>query len=68
VRDTSRSRRGVKRDTSSTRRPGGAGRSSHGFLAAIVAAAYTGFSPPHYSTTNNDLAAHAMRSSSFTYP
>ena len=52
-------------------------RSSHGLLAAIVAAAYTGFSPCSdgflasfcvlFTATNNDLAAHATRSFSFTY-
>ena len=33
MRDASRGRRGVNRDTSSARHPGGASRSSHGFLA-----------------------------------
>jgi len=63
VRDTSRGRRGANRDTSSARHPGGASRSSHGFLAAIVAAAYTGFSPAFvpFSLQQRTTSQHMLR-------
>jgi len=62
-REPSRGRRGVNRDTSSARHPGGASRSSHGFLAAIVAAAYTGFSPAFvpFSLQQRTIPQHMLR-------
>ena len=53
----------MNRDTSSAWHPGGAIHISHGFLAAIVAAAYTGFSPAFvpFSLQQRTTSQHMLR-------